>query len=120
MNRKIFLSAIIVLCLSSVGSAQEYAGHYIGPWPWLFAPTVVRDPNLHRPTVQYYRPKAKPSPQVVINNYNQQTNAAPAPSSQPTTPPVAGDYYPVSGPTIHIQFGPAPVAPAAPKVNRYR
>jgi hypothetical protein len=115
---KTLLAFAIVLCLSAVSNAQELAGTYVGPWPWLYAPTVIRDPNLHRPTVQYFRPQ--PQPQVVINN-NYSQPAAPATTPSPAEP--VQWYYPVVGPTIHIQFSnPAaavPVAPAPKPVNRY-
>jgi hypothetical protein len=116
--RRFFPALLLLVGLSSSASAQELAGNYIGPWPFLFAPTVIRDPNLHRPTVQY--PKPAPVPGVVINNTV--NNYLPQPSADPVVVTNPTWVAPVTGDPIKIRFGGAPVAAPAPKpvINRYR
>lgn len=118
-NRFRLLAVLAALCLTMPqdASAQQLAGNYIGPAPWFFAPTVIRDPNLHRPTVTYPQPQCGPSTSITINNNNHNNNHV-APVAPVT---ITNPYWvaPVSGPPIHIGR-PAPVPQAKPIINRYR
>jgi hypothetical protein len=118
-KNKVVLLLPLLLCLpSGQTQAQDLAGNYIGPAPWFFAPTVIRDPNLHRPTVTYPQPKCNPGVNITINNTN--TNTGYREDLQPV---VTNPYWtaPITGPGIKVYFGKPPAAPPTkPVINRYR
>lgn len=111
----ILIAALLIPCGQT--QAQDLAGNYIGPAPWFFAPTVIRDPNLHRPTVTYPQPKCNPGVNITINNTNTNTFREDLQPVSVTNPQWAA---PITGPAVKVYFGKPPVAPTKPIVNRYR